>query len=132
MDAIDGAGVDGLLNPFGAVPVLSDGTGTPPVLLHHKGVGGHMGAVAATDAHRFIHPDGLLAKGSTEQGLLPGDDLVRCQDLGREGQRRIQGRHGVQPSQRVTTSSMLPSWWLVCSWIWKPSSAEAARMVRRA
>ena len=95
-----------------------------------------MGAVAAADAHGLIHPHGLLAQLSAQHRLHTGGRGAWGR-RGGEGQAGVGGRHGFAPLrtaqvQRVTTSSMVPSTALVCSATWKPSSALAARMVRRA
>ena len=71
MDAVDGTGVDRLLNAIGAVTVLSDRPGATPTGLHQKRVGRNVGAIATADADGFIDPDGLLAQGSTKQRLTP-------------------------------------------------------------
>ena len=69
MNAIDRAGIDGFLNTISANSVLANGPGSAKVGLHHERVAGHMGAVAATDAHSLINPDGFFPKDSTEYRL---------------------------------------------------------------
>jgi hypothetical protein len=60
MDAIHWTSINGLLNPFSAVTVLADHPGPAIGGLHQKSIAGHMGAITAADAHRFIHPNGLF------------------------------------------------------------------------
>jgi len=69
VDAVHRTGVDRFLDPFGAVAVLPKGTRTAPVGFHHEGMSGHMGAVAAADADRLIHPHRFLPQDSTKQRL---------------------------------------------------------------
>ena len=72
MDAIDRTGVDGFLNAFGAVAVLTDGPGASEVRLHNEGVACHMSAVTTADADGFVHPNRSFTKGAPELGLTPG------------------------------------------------------------
>jgi hypothetical protein len=115
VDAIDRTGVDRFLDPIRAVTVLAEGPGATPGRLHHEGVAGHVGAVAATDAYGFIHPDGLLAEISPQEWLTTrsGVDLKGIQRAGRRWKDSplSDSLPRPQPSQRVTTSSMLPSGW---------------------
>ena len=69
VDAIDGTGIDRFLDPLSAVAVLANGAGAAPVFFHQKGVGGHMGAVAAADTDRLIHPNRFLPQCTTEHRL---------------------------------------------------------------
>ena len=46
--------------------------------LNNKGVRSHVGAVAATDANRFIHPDSLISHVTPEQGFPPGGLILRA------------------------------------------------------
>ena len=72
MDAIDRTGVDGFLNAFRAVAVLTNGPGTSQVRLHNEGITGHMCAVTTADADGFVHPNRSFTKGAPELGLTPG------------------------------------------------------------
>ena len=128
VNAIHRTGVDGFLDPFGGVPVLTDRSGTAVIGFDHKGVAGHVSAVSASDADRFIHPDGLITQLTPEQWLSA---IRRGWTVGRSREclRRV---YGVQASQRVTTSSMAPSTVTVCSATSNPSRLVAARTVFRA
>ena len=132
MNAIHRTGVDRLLDELGAVTVLADGSGAAPIRFHHKSMAGHVGAIATANTDRLIHPDSLFAQRSPQQGLKAigaGCAGPMARGKGQAGIRQ-QGVHG--QTQRVTTSSILPSLWSVCSLTWKPSSAVAAKMERRA
>ena len=72
MDAIDRTGVDGFLNAFRAVAVLTNGPGTSQVRLHNEGITGHMCAVTTADADGLIDPYRPFTKSAAELGLTPG------------------------------------------------------------
>ena len=114
MDAIDRTGVDGFLNAFGAVAVLTDGPGASEVRLHNKGVAGHMSAVTTADADGLIDPYRPFAKSAPKLGLTPGS-FNRLVNRSRERQGRINRIGLAQASQRVTTSSIEPSCLTCCS-----------------
>ena len=110
MNAIHRAGVDGFLDALGAVTVLPNRPGTAQMGLHHKGVSGHMGAVAASDADGLIDPNRPFPQCPTKERLTSGW-LIRTLRGDLKGKRWI-GQGGVrqiQASQRVTTSSIEPS-----------------------
>jgi len=93
MDAIDGAGIDRLLDPLGAVAVLAEGPGASPLRLHHEGVGGNVGAVAAADANGLIDPHRLLSKCATQNGFLAGHRLP-LERIDPKGEGGIGSAHG--------------------------------------
>ena len=110
VNAIHRTGVDGFLDALGAVAILPNRPGTAQIGLHHKGVAGHMGAVAASDTDGLIDPNRPFPQFPTKQRFTAGW-LIRtlCGDL--KGKRWIgQGViRQIQASQRVTTSSIEPS-----------------------
>jgi hypothetical protein len=66
MDAINRAGIDGLLNPFKAVAVLTYYPRSAPIWLHQKGITCHMGAIPTTNTNLFINPNRLLAQAAPQ------------------------------------------------------------------
>ena len=75
-----------------------------------------MGAVTTTDAGGFIHPHGFLSKSTTKDRLKARSfDRLSGESLKSEDWilKLIVGQS--QASQRVTTSSMEPSWVTRCS-----------------
>jgi hypothetical protein len=122
MDAVDRTGVHGLLNQFGAVAVLTECRGAPPTGFKHKRVDRNVNAITATDANGLIDPDGFLAQMSAKQGFKPaGANRIKL-GSNPKGQARITRSRGVwghrercDQAQRVTTSSIVPSWELDCS-----------------
>ena len=62
MDAINRTGVDGFLNAFRAVTILTNRSGATEMRLHNKRIPRNVGAVAATDADGFVHPNRSFAK----------------------------------------------------------------------
>ena len=75
-----------------------------------------MGAIATTDAGGFIHPYGFFAQCTTQNRLKAGSfDQPSSESLESKNwiQELIVGQS--QASQRVTTSSMEPSWVTRCS-----------------
>ena len=114
MDAIDRTGVDGFLNAFGTVAVLTDGPGASEVRLHNEGVACHMSAVTTADADGLIDPYSPFTKSAPELGLTPGS-FNRLVNRSRERQGRINRIGLAQTSQRVTTSSIEPSCLTCCS-----------------
>jgi hypothetical protein len=60
MNTIDGAGINGLLNNFFSIPVLTNYPRSPIVGLDIKGIAGHMGTVLTADASNFININPFL------------------------------------------------------------------------
>ena len=83
MDAINRTGVDRFLNAIGAVAVLSNCSGATEMRLNNKRIACNVGAVAATDANRFIHPDSLISHVTPQQGFSPGGLLLRPSGCGK-------------------------------------------------
>ena len=69
MDAINRTGVDGLLNTFGAVSILSNRSGATEIRLYNERVTCDVGAIAAADADGFIYPNRSLGQRSPELRL---------------------------------------------------------------
>ena len=116
MDAIHRARVDGFLDAVSRIAILANRSGTTEIGLHHERVGGHMGAVTTTDAGGFIHPHGFLSQGTAQNRLTAGSfNELSGESLKSKNwvQKLIVGQS--QASQRVTTSSMEPSWVTRCS-----------------
>ncbi len=63
--------------------------------LNNKSVRSHVGAVAATDADGFIHPDSLISQVTPEQGFAAGGLLMRASGGGKGVRRRISQDSGV-------------------------------------
>jgi hypothetical protein len=61
MDAVNWTGIDGFLNSLGAVAILANGPGATEIGLHHKRIGGDVGAVSAADTNCFINPHSLIS-----------------------------------------------------------------------
>jgi hypothetical protein len=77
MDAINRAGINGLLNPFKAVAVLTYYPRSAPIWLHQKGIACHMGAIPTANTNLFINPYGLLAQAAPQQGFFTCISLAR-------------------------------------------------------
>ena len=128
MDAINGAGIDRFLNSLSAVSILTNGSRTTKTGFNDKRVGGDMGAIPATNTNGFVNPNCLIPQLTTQQ-WFPSIRLNGMRGWSRKGEGGIsQG----QASQRVTTSSIEPSWAWVCSETWNPSLAVAANTVFKA
>jgi hypothetical protein len=61
MDAVNGTGIDSFLNSLGAIAILANGSGATEIGLHHKRIGGDVGAVSAADTNCFINPHSLIS-----------------------------------------------------------------------
>tara|TARA_A200000159_G_scaffold113457_1_gene106557 strand:+ start:341 stop:541 length:201 start_codon:yes stop_codon:yes gene_type:complete len=66
MNAINGTSIDRLLNSLSAISILTNGSGTTEMGLHHKRICGDMGAVTTTNTNRFVDPYGLIPQIATE------------------------------------------------------------------
>jgi hypothetical protein len=69
VDAVHRTGLDRFLDAVTRVTILTNGPGAAEMGLNHKRVGGHMGAVATTDASSFIHPDSFRLERASKHGL---------------------------------------------------------------
>jgi hypothetical protein len=61
MDAVNGTGIDGFLNSLSAITILANGSGATEMGLHHKSIGGDVGAISTTYTNCFINPNGLIS-----------------------------------------------------------------------
>ena len=61
MDAINGAGIDRLLNSLSAVAILTNGSRTTETGFNDKRIGGDMGAIPATNTNGFVNPNRLIS-----------------------------------------------------------------------
>ena len=71
MNAINGTSIDRLLNSLSAISILTNGSGTTEMGLHHKRICGDMGAVTTTNTDSFINPDRTFTQNTTKNGFTP-------------------------------------------------------------